>query len=80
MAERTRILILGGTAEAAGLARALAGDSGVTAITSLAGRTRAPAAVPGAVQQAAPCGRIRTNKKQTQLKLKAVKLVLCQYL
>ncbi len=44
------ILILGGTAEAAELARALSGDAGVATITSLAGRTRAPAAVPGAVR------------------------------
>ena len=46
----TRILILGGTAEASGLARALAGDSRVATITSLAGRTRSPAAVPGEVR------------------------------
>ncbi len=45
-----KILILGGTAEAADLARALAGVAGVAWITSLAGRTRAPAAVPGAVR------------------------------
>ncbi len=45
-----RVLILGGTAEAAGLARALAENARVAAITSLAGRTRAPAAVPGAVR------------------------------
>ena len=45
-----KILILGGTAEAAGLARALAEDLRVAAITSLAGRTRAPAAVPGEVR------------------------------
>ncbi|MHA1568466.1 MAG: cobalt-precorrin-6A reductase [Alphaproteobacteria bacterium] len=50
MGEPTRVLILGGTAEAAGLARVLAGDARVAAITSLAGRTRAPAAVPGAVR------------------------------
>ena len=50
MGEPARILILGGTAEAAGLARALFGDARVAAITSLAGRTRAPAAVPGAVR------------------------------
>jgi len=46
----TRVLILGGTAEAAGLARALFEDAGVAAITSLAGRTRAPAALPGEVR------------------------------
>ncbi len=45
-----KILILGGTAEAAGLARALSEVAGVATITSLAGRTRAPAAVPGAVR------------------------------
>ena len=50
MGEPTRVLILGGTAEASGLARALAGDARVAAITSLAGRTRAPAAVPGEVR------------------------------
>ncbi len=50
MGEPARILILGGTAEASGLARALFGDARVAAITSLAGRTRAPAAVPGAVR------------------------------
>ncbi len=44
-----KILILGGTAEAAGLARALAEDARVATITSLAGRTRTPAAVPGEV-------------------------------
>ena len=50
MGERGRILILGGTAEASGLARALFGDARVAAITSLAGRTRAPAEVPGEVR------------------------------
>jgi precorrin-6A/cobalt-precorrin-6A reductase len=41
------VLILGGTAEAAALARGL---SGVGVITSLAGRTRSPAALPGEVR------------------------------
>lgn len=41
------MLILGGTAEAAALARAL---EGVEVVTSLAGRTRAPAALPGRVR------------------------------
>ncbi len=50
MGEPTRVLILGGTAEASGLARVLAGDSRVATITSLAGRTRSPAAVPGEVR------------------------------
>ncbi len=50
MGEPTRVLILGGTAEASGLARALSGDARVAAITSLAGRTRAPAEVPGEVR------------------------------
>ena len=46
-AAENRVLILGGTAEAAALARGL---SGVGVITSLAGRTRAPAALPGEVR------------------------------
>ncbi len=50
MGKPTRVLILGGTAEAVGLARALAGVAGVATITSLAGRTRSPAAVPGEVR------------------------------
>ena len=50
MGEPTRVLILGGTAEAAGLARALSEDARVAAITSLAGRTRAPAELPGEVR------------------------------
>nr|WP_169789278.1 cobalt-precorrin-6A reductase [Skermanella aerolata] len=41
------MLILGGTADAAALARGL---SGVGVITSLAGRTKAPAALPGEVR------------------------------
>ena len=41
-----RVLILGGTSEAAALARALAGDARFCATLSLAGRTRAPAAPP----------------------------------
>ena len=47
----TRVLILGGTAEAAALARALAEDARVAATTSLAGRTRAPGELPGAVRR-----------------------------
>jgi precorrin-6A/cobalt-precorrin-6A reductase len=50
MGNPTRVLILGGTAEASGLAHALAGDTRIAAITSLAGRTRAPAALPGEVR------------------------------
>ncbi len=42
-----RVLILGGTAEAAALAAALAERPGVEPVTSLAGRTRAPARPPG---------------------------------
>lgn len=45
-----RLLILGGTTEAAALARALAGTGGWDVTTSLAGRTRAPAALPGTVR------------------------------
>lgn len=46
-----RVLILGGTAEAAALARALAEDARVATTTSLAGRTRAPGELPGAVRR-----------------------------
>ncbi|PWC55196.1 cobalt-precorrin-6A reductase [Azospirillum sp. TSO22-1] len=42
-----RVLILGGTTEAAALARAL---TDVEVVTSLAGRTRSPAALPGQVR------------------------------
>jgi precorrin-6A/cobalt-precorrin-6A reductase len=45
-----RVLILGGTFEAAGLARACAGRMDLRVISSLAGRTRAPAALPGEVR------------------------------
>ena len=45
-----RLLILGGTGEAAALARALVEVGDWEVITSLAGRTRAPAALPGAVR------------------------------
>jgi len=47
----TRELILGGTSEAAVLARALAEEPRVAATTSLAGRTRAPGELPGAVRR-----------------------------
>ncbi len=46
-----RVLILGGTAEAAALVRALVEDARVAATTSLAGRTRAPGELPGAVRR-----------------------------
>ena len=46
-----RVLILGGTHEAAELARALAGEPGVEAISSLAGRTRRPAEIPGTLRR-----------------------------
>ncbi|MBI1208703.1 MAG: cobalt-precorrin-6A reductase [Azospirillum sp.] len=46
----TRLLILGGTTEAASLARTVATRSGWQVITSLAGRTRHPAALPGALR------------------------------
>ena len=41
-----RLLILGGTAEASGLARLIAGEAWVASILSLAGRTRAPVLPP----------------------------------
>lgn len=47
---RRRVLILGGTGEAAGLARLLEHRAGFDVVTSLAGRTRSPAAVPGRVR------------------------------
>ena len=42
-----RVLILAGTGEAAALAEACAGERGLETISSLAGRTAAPRAVPG---------------------------------
>ena len=45
-----RLLLLGGTHEAVALARALDGNSRIETIYSLAGRTRRPAPVPGAVR------------------------------
>ena len=48
--EPVRVLILGGTGEAAALARRLETEPRVHAITSLAGRTRRPAAIPGEVR------------------------------
>src|SRR5215468_4679827 len=45
-----RILILGGTTEAAQLARAAERHRGLTVISSLAGRTRDPAPLPGATR------------------------------
>ena len=47
MAESKRLLILGGTGEAAALAHRLSRLDDLEIVTSLAGRTRAPAAVPG---------------------------------
>ena len=46
-----RVLILGGTGEALELARALDADPRVETITSLAGRTRRTAEIPGAVRR-----------------------------
>src|SRR4051812_2264150 len=45
-----RLLILGGTTEAAALARRAVELPGLDVVTSLAGRTRAPAALPGRVR------------------------------
>ena len=47
---RRRVLILGGTGEAADLARLLVSRTELDVVTSLAGRTRRPAAVPGRVR------------------------------
>jgi precorrin-6A/cobalt-precorrin-6A reductase len=46
----TRLLILGGTGEAAALARGAAAGADLDVITSLAGRTAAPAGLPGRVR------------------------------
>lgn len=46
-----KVLILGGTAEAAELAARLAGDDRLETVTSLAGLTRLPAAVAGRVRR-----------------------------
>lgn len=46
----TRLLILGGTADAARLARALAGVAGLEVVSSLAGRTEGVPALPGRVR------------------------------
>jgi precorrin-6A/cobalt-precorrin-6A reductase len=50
MARATRVLILGGTAEALALAEACVARPGVEAISSLAGRTRSPTLPPGEVR------------------------------
>ena len=50
MPEAVTVLILGGTTEAAPLARSLASDPSLRVVTSLAGRTRAPAALAGEVR------------------------------
>jgi precorrin-6A/cobalt-precorrin-6A reductase len=50
VAERARVLLLGGTGEAAALAARLAGDARIDVISSLAGRTRTPADIPGRVR------------------------------
>ncbi len=50
MAEARRLLLLGGTREAVELAQALADHPGLRVITSLAGRTRNPAPLPGEVR------------------------------
>lgn len=50
MADRTRLLLLGGTREAADLAAAAAADPRLEVISSLAGRTRRPAPIAGAVR------------------------------
>jgi precorrin-6A/cobalt-precorrin-6A reductase len=47
---RLKLLILGGSGEAADLARALAGDTRYDVTVSLAGRTVEPAALPGALR------------------------------
>ncbi len=48
--EKTRVLILGGTQDAAAIAQAFADDPAIHTISSLAGRTRAPRALAGEVR------------------------------
>ncbi|MEJ2122467.1 MAG: cobalt-precorrin-6A reductase [Alphaproteobacteria bacterium] len=48
--ETKRVLILGGTQDAAAIARAFADDPAIHTISSLAGRTRAPRALAGEVR------------------------------
>jgi len=48
--EAKRVLILGGTADAAAIAQALADDPAIQTISSLAGRTRAPRQLAGEVR------------------------------
>lgn len=50
MAEPRSILVLGGTTEAAALAKRLAADPRVAVTSSLAGRTRRPAPLPGGLR------------------------------
>lgn len=50
MAERARLLLLGGTGEAADLATRLANEARVEVVTSLAGRTQKPRAIAGEVR------------------------------
>ncbi|MDX1574933.1 MAG: cobalt-precorrin-6A reductase [Kiloniellales bacterium] len=49
-ADPKKLLILGGTGEAAALAERLAGELRLTVVTSLAGRTKEPAKLAGAVR------------------------------
>lgn len=51
MARRARLLLLGGTGEAAALATRLADNARVEVITSLAGRTQNPRAIAGEVRR-----------------------------
>ena len=51
MADPLRLLLLGGTGEAVTLSKALAADRRVALVTSLAGRTKAPTALPGRVRR-----------------------------
>ena len=50
VADAKRLLLLGGTGEAAALARRLQDDPRIHAVTSLAGRTKDPASLPGEVR------------------------------
>jgi precorrin-6A/cobalt-precorrin-6A reductase len=50
VAERTRVLILGGTQDGAAIAQALAAEPEIHTVSSLAGRTRNPASIAGEVR------------------------------
>ena len=73
MAERARLLILGGTGEALALAEGIAGDPRLAVTTSLAGRTRNPTPPPGRVRRGGFGG---MEGLRTYLEAEAIDLVV----